>query len=69
MFCGKLSLLFRGVERTYKEPRLNANVMTTFSFVGNRSFQTCGIGRIKVARSLRMVEVALAIQVETWLMQ
>jgi hypothetical protein len=53
---------------TYKKPRPNAIVTANFSIFCSFKPQTLGMGRIKVARSLAIVDVALAIQVPTWLM-
>ncbi len=53
---------------TYKKPRPNAIVRANFSILRSFNPQTWGMGRIKVARSLAIVDVALAIHVPTWLM-
>jgi hypothetical protein len=53
---------------TYKKPRPNAIVRANFSIFCSFKPQTWGMGRIKVARSLAIVDVALAAQVPTWLM-
>jgi hypothetical protein len=53
---------------TYKKPRPNAIVSAIFSDFRSFNFQTWGMGRINVARSLPIVDAALAIHVPTWLM-
>lgn len=57
-----------GYREAYKKSRPNAIVSASFSDFRSFSFQTCGMGRINVARSLPIVNVALAIHVPTWLM-
>lgn len=53
---------------THKNPKLKAINTAIFSEIRSCSFQTCGIGRIRIATSVAIVETAFAIHVLTWLM-
>jgi hypothetical protein len=57
-----------GYRETYKKPRQNTVVSATFSDFRIFNFQTWGMGRIKVARSMQIVADEWASHVPTWLM-
>lgn len=52
-------------EDAYKKPRPKAKVRAIFSPIRSCSFQTRGIGSVRIATSVRMVDAAFAIQVAT----